>query len=134
MKLSLLLHQREALLQQTRLANLAYAYRRLEDFAARIARARLRGKVCLQAADLSVERYWPVLIALEGNQSVIEEHFSDENILELADLLVFILGENDADTLFQLEELDARFIEPLRTQLVQAGVILETEETNDAVA
>lgn len=128
MKLSLLLHQREALLRQTRLANLAYAYRRLGDFAARIGRARLRGKVCLQAADPGVERYWPVLTALEGNQSVIEEHFSDENILELADLLVFITGENDADTLFRLEELDEQFIQPLQAQLVQAGIVLEPEE------
>ena len=36
MKLSKLLHQREALLRQTRLANLAYAYRRLGEFAGRV--------------------------------------------------------------------------------------------------
>ena len=134
MKLSHLLHQREALLRQTRLANLAYAYRRLGDFATRIVRARLRGKVCLQTADPSVERYWPVLTALEGNQSVIEEHFSDENILELADLLVFITGEDDAETHFRLEELEEKFVQPLQSQLEQAGIILEAEERNGDAA
>lgn len=38
-----LILQRDALLRQARLANAAYAYQRLGEFAARIARARLRG-------------------------------------------------------------------------------------------
>ena len=127
MNLSKLLHQREALLRQTRLANLAYAYRRLGDFADRIARAGLHGKVCLQPADPATERYWPVLTALEGNQSVIEEHFSDEDILELEELIFFVTGEDGMDVVFRCEELAARFIRPLRRQLIQAGVTLEPE-------
>ena len=127
MNLSKLLHQREALLRQTRLANLAYAYRRLGDYAGRIAGARLRGKVCLQPADPAAERYWPVLTALEGNQSVIEEHFTDENILELEELIFFITGEDGADTIFRWEEFAARFVRPLRRQLIQAGISLEQE-------
>lgn len=127
MKLSHLLHQREALLQQTRLANLAYAYRRLGDYAERVAGARLRGKVCLQPPDPAAERYWPVLTALEANQSVIEEHFTDENILELEELIFFVTGEDGADTIFRWEEFAARFIRPLRRQLIQAGISLEPE-------
>mgnify|MGYP003350411490 CR=1 FL=1 len=42
MKLSFLLAQRQALLQQARLAHLAHAYDRLDDFTRRVARARLR--------------------------------------------------------------------------------------------
>ena len=48
MKLSFLLAQRQALLQQARLAHLAHAYDRLDDFARRVARARLHGQVRLQ--------------------------------------------------------------------------------------
>ena len=127
MKLSHLLHQREALLRQTRLANLAYAFRRLGDFAARIAAARLCGKVCLQPADPGAERYWPVLTALEGNQSVIEEHFTDEDILELEELIFFVTGEDDTETVFRWEEIGSRFMRPLRRQLMQAGIRLERE-------
>ena len=127
MKLSHLLHQREALLRQTRLANLAYAYRRLGDFAGRIAAAQLHGKVCLQPADLGAERYWPVLTALEGNQSVIEEHFTDEDILELEELIFFVTGEDDTETVFRWEEIGSRFMRPLRRQLMQAGIRLERE-------
>jgi hypothetical protein len=127
MKLSKLLHQREALLRQTRLANLAYAYRRFGDFAARIAGARLHGKVCLQPADPAAELYWPVLTALEGNQSVIEEHFTDEDILELEELIFFVTGDDGMEAVFRLEAIEARFMRPLRRQLVQAGISLETE-------
>ncbi len=127
MKLSKLLHQREALLRQTRLANLAYAYRRFGDYAERITNANLRGKVCLSPADPSTERYWPVLTALECSQSVIEEHFTDEDILELEELLFFVTGEDGEATTFRLETIEARFMRPLRRQLLHAGITLEPE-------
>lgn len=127
MKLSKLLHQREALLRQTRLANLAYAYRRLGEFAGRINRAGLQGKVCLSPADPATERFWPVLHAVEQNQSVIDEHFTDEDILELEELLFFVTGQDDADTIFQLETIEARFMRPLRRQLLRAGISLEQD-------
>jgi len=125
MKLSKLLHQREALLRQTRLANLAYAYRRLGEFAGRITRAGLHGKVCLSPADPTTERFWPVLHAVEQNQSVIDEHFTDEDILELEELLFFVTGQDSADTVFQLETIEARFMRPLRRQLLRAGISFE---------
>lgn len=127
MKLSHLLHQREALLRQTRLANLAYAYRRLGDFATRATGAQLRGKVSLLPADPAAERYWPVLTALEGNQSVIEEHFTDEDILELEELVFFVTGKDDTETIFRWEEIGSRFLRPLRRQLIRAGISLERE-------
>ena len=127
MKLSHLLQQREALLRQTRLANHAYAYRRFGEFAERLSRAGLRGQVRLQPADPGAERYWPVLTALEGSQSVIEEHFTEENIMELSDLLLFVTGETDAEYRFQLEEMETQFVAPLRRHLMRSGVVLEQE-------
>ena len=51
MNVSRLLSQRNALLRQARLANLAYAYHRLSEFGARIERAHLEGEVTLQLVD-----------------------------------------------------------------------------------
>jgi hypothetical protein len=128
MKLSHLLLQREALLRQSRLANLAFAYWQLGSLVTRIAGAGLRGKVCLQPADPGTERSWPVLTALEGSQSVIEEHFTDENIGELADLVFFLTGGDDVDTTFRLEDMGAKFLTPLQHKLALAGVEFEQPE------
>lgn len=118
-----LLRQRDALLRQARLANVAYACQRLGEFAARIARARLRGAVVLHAGDPEGEQPWPGLRAMEGSQAVLEEHFLDEELVELTDILVF-LGEDirtDGLTL-RLEELAERFIPRLRHELESAGI------------
>lgn len=118
-----LLQQRESLLRQARLANVAYAYRRLGEFAARIAGARLQGLVRLQAGDPAGDQPWPGLIALEGSQAVIEEYFLDEEIVELTDILRY-LGEDLAATgvTFRLEELGARCLPGLRHELETAGI------------
>ncbi len=125
MKLSHLLHQRQALLRQTRLANLAFAYWQLGQLVTRIDHARLRGLVSMQFSDPDAGRHWPVLTALEGSQAVIEEHFTDENILEMADLIAFLTGEEGADKTFRLEEMTAEFLVPVGHKLEQAGVELE---------
>lgn len=128
MKFHQLLHQRNVLLRQARLANLAFAYDRLSDFGARIARARLRGEVTLRLADPAAARLWPVLIAHEGSQAVLDEHFLDEDVVELADILAF-LSEDGPTTAFtfRLEELEGRFRPDLRRELEKAGVALENE-------
>jgi hypothetical protein len=122
MKLSSLLNQRRVLLQQAQLANLAFAYDRLSDFAGRIERGGLSGEVRLQHPVLEGERYWSSLTALEGNQSVIEEHFTDEDITDLADIVAFSSGKLELDINFRLEELAGRFLHPLRLHLKRAGV------------
>jgi hypothetical protein len=123
-----LLQQRDALLRQVRLANTAYAYRRLGDFAGRIARARLHGAVTLRPGDPLENLPWPELVAEEGSQSVIAEHFLDEEIIELADLLAFVSGHDQpAGCTFRLEELGRRFLPGLRRELEQAGVALEPD-------
>lgn len=127
MKLSHLLRQREMLLRQAHLANLAYAYRQLDRYAARIARARLSGEVLLRFCDPDAECYWPVLTSLERSQAVLEEHFTDEDIAELAELLAFATDDSESDQIFRLEELAERFMRPLRRELEQGGVTLESD-------
>ena len=127
MNFHLLLQQRAALLRQARLANIAFAYQRLDTYAARIARARLHGLVRLDRGDPAAERPWPALTALEGSQAVLEEHFVDEDGVELADILEF-LGENvNAGVTFRLEELENRFLPRLRRELESAGIAVTGE-------
>lgn len=123
-----LLHQRDALLRQARLANAAFAYQWLEAMAGRIALARLHGLVELRPGDPEGAQPWPGLTALEGSQAVLEEHFLDEEIVELVDILVFLGESLPADGLrFRLEELPGRYLPQLRRELEAAGITLKRE-------
>lgn len=126
MKLSNLLSQRETLLRQVRLANLAFAYAKLVEFAARASAANLGGKVTLQHPQPDVERYSATLLAAERHQSVIEEHFDDEDIMELADVVAFLTGEQLVNVTFRIEDVPDKFIRPLRIELQRLGIDLET--------
>jgi hypothetical protein len=127
MKLSLLLTLRPALLRQARLSNLAFAYWKLSDFAGRIARARLQGEINLKQATPDTGRYWASLTALEGNQSVIEEHFSDEDLMDFADAIALTTGESNLDLTFRIEQLSEKFLAPLRLKLEQGGIVIEPD-------
>jgi hypothetical protein len=127
MKLSSLLSLRETLLQQARLANLAFAYASLAGFAARVARSGLRGEVVLRSAAPEMERYGASLTALENHQSVIEEHFTDEDLSDLADVIAFLTGGQQIEATFRIEELASRFLKPLREELTRIGVALDEE-------
>lgn len=124
MKLSHLLAQRPELLRQLRLANLAFAYHSLREFAARAARAGLRGRVTLQPVNPDEERYCVVLTALDTAQSMIEEHFSDEDLVVFADVLGFATGHPTHELTFHIDQLDELY-EPLRADLERAGVQLD---------
>jgi hypothetical protein len=130
-KLSTLLTQRQAVLKQARLANLAFAYTTLSDFSRRIACGQLSGSVTLKPAAPQQDRYWASLTALEGSQSVIEEHFADEDLMVLADVLGFVLGTDVLEITFRLEELVDTFLVPLRVELEREGVIFDQ---HDAIA
>lgn len=118
-----LLHDREALLRSARLANLAFAYARLGEVSARLRRAGLPGALTLELPDDESERFWPTLVAHSAAPSLIEEHFLDEEILELADVLAFLReeGEPVSDT-FSLATIDERWRPHLRERLQRAGV------------
>jgi hypothetical protein len=127
-KLSTLLTQRQALLREARLANLAFAYTTLNEFGRRIARAQLKGGVTLRHAAPHADRYWASLTAIDGSQSVIEEHFADEDLMDLADVLAFVTGNDALDIAFQLEELEEIFLVPLRVELEREGIVIDPSD------
>jgi hypothetical protein len=133
-RLSTLLTQRADLLRQVRLANLALAYATLEKFTLRIRQARLHGLVTLTSPRPEEEQYLATLTALSGAQSVIEEHFVDEDLLELADLVAFVTGRDEPEWTFPIEELGERFLVPLRAELVREGIEIDRADApSDAV-
>jgi hypothetical protein len=134
MKISKLLSTRQALLRQTQLANLAHAYMILRRTAARIATANLRGLVRLRPANPAEEAFWASLTALEGNQSVIEEHFADHELIELADAMGFALADDFHEIEFRLEEFNEKFALPLRQALENEGVNFDVETQQADVA
>ena len=124
-KLSSLLSRRLTLLHEARLANLGFAYTTLRNFSARINRARLSAQVTLKSPAPQVERYLASLTALDSNQSVIEEHFTDEDLMELADVLTFITGNDPLEITFALEDFADLFLIPVREELDREGVTID---------
>lgn len=130
-----LLQQRATLLRQAHLANLAFAHERLGRFGARIARARLHGEVILRPADPSAERLWPELTSDEISPAVLAEHFLDEDLAELADVLAFIHDdESPTRFVFRIEELEDLFRSSLREELRAAGVVITAESRSGAAS
>lgn len=125
MKLSTLLSQRSELMRQLRRANLAYAFHTLRQFAARVHRAGLVGSVTLTPPDPTAERYCATLTALDHNQSVIEEHFTDDDFMLLADVVAFATGHPGFEVTFRIEDIEEDFIAPLRAELRRAGVTID---------
>ena len=130
-KLSTLLSRRHALLSEARLANIAFAFATLQKFSSRIARAQLSGRVTLANAAPHEERYWASLIALTTSQSVIEEHFTDEDVIEMADVLAFATGNDARELTFELANFEEHFLRPLRAELEKGGIIID-QPTADA--
>ena len=107
MKFDDLLNYRDELVRHARLANVAYAYQWLTDFSARIAQSGLRGEVMLRSADAEGHPRRPVLVALDFSQAVVEEHFLDAEIAELAGVLAFAHnGSLVIELKFRLEEIE----------------------------
>ncbi len=126
-KLSQLFKERQWLLSRASLANSAYAYALLSEFAARIARADLRGAVALRSPSPESDVFWATLVALEGHQSQIEEHFTDEDLMDLADAIGYVTGEKEVTITFRIEDFAETFLAPLRAALEQAGVVMDAE-------
>ena len=127
MKISKLLDSHRALLNQARLANLAQAFLTLRRCAERVHRARLVGLVQLRQPDAAEERLWASLTALEGSQAVLEEHFTDEEIMELADTVAFLRETAALDVTFRLEHVDTLFVQPVVAELHRGGVEFDLE-------
>jgi hypothetical protein len=125
MKISQLIANHQSLLHQARLANLAQAYATLHHLADRVRRARLAGPVNLRQPDAAEGRFWASLTALEGSQSVLEEHFREEELMEFADAVAFVRGTAELNITFRLESMTAEFVEPLEAELRRAGISLD---------
>lgn len=117
MKLSILLAKRRALREQALLSNLAFALKHLTDIVGRIERSGLHGRVRLLQAAPEEDRLENSLIAEQGNQSVIEEHFTDRDIDDLVDAVGYATGEAFVAECFDLEEISTLFLEPVRRKL-----------------
>lgn len=123
-KLSLLIAQRSDLLQQVRLANFAFAYQTLRDFSLRIARGHLRGRVTLAPVDPDEERFTVTLTAHDMPQSLIEEHFSDEDLALFGDVMGFATGHPQHELMFHIDQL-GDFVSALRGDLERSGVEID---------
>ncbi len=130
MKISKLLAARQRILRQARLAALAHAYATLKRLADLAVAVKLAGRVRLQRADPDSERYWPALTALEGSQSRLEEHFSDEDLLDLAEAVVMVVEADYAEIEFRLEHMHEQFVAPMRSALIRAGVEVDLTESS----
>ena len=126
-KLNELLDAREALQRQASLANLAFAYDTLREFAARIARGQLKGEVNLKSADPDADRYWATLTAMGGSQAMIEEHFTEEDLSDFADAISYATGHEDFEATFPIQDFPQAFLAPLKTALEQSGVVFDAE-------
>lgn len=124
-KLSTLLAQRARLLRQARLAALALAHETLRAAAERIARARLAGSVTLAPADPDAGLYCATLAAHEGSQAVLDEHFTDESLLDLCDAIALARDQPEGEVTFRLEELAEDFLLPLRAELEREGIVID---------
>jgi hypothetical protein len=99
----------------------------LRRIATRVGRANLRGLVRLHPADPADETFWATLTALEGNQSVIEEQFADQELVELADAMAFATDDDFDQLEFRLEELNEKYVVPLHHVLEMEGVTIDTQ-------
>jgi len=118
-----LLQQRSGILRTARLANLAYAYARLSVFAGRIAHAGLTGPVSIHPVNPEAGRFCPVLVAHAANQSVVDEHFLDEDVVEFSDIITFLSQETDAlEYTFEFEDIAGRVLPWLRRELARGGI------------
>ncbi len=128
MQLHTLLSGRPDILRQAHLANLALAYATLRDFAQRLTRAGLVGRAVLLPPLPAEERPLASLSALDASQAVVEEHFTDQDLMDLCDVLQFTLGQSlgaePTEIAFRFEKFDAQFVTPVRAELVRAGVQL----------
>ncbi len=123
-----LLHHRAALLRQARLANLAFACERLEDYARRLTAARIAGPLTLQGVDPEADRFCPELVPHAASPAVVDEYFLDEDVADLADVLGFLSDEGfDVATTFTAEDIVARWLPRLRRELAGAGIAPPTE-------
>lgn len=128
MNFEFLLTHRDELRRAARLANLAYAYQWLGNFAWKVAWLGLRGEVVLRGADEPAKRPHASLLAQDFNQSVAEEHFLPEEIDELHAVICSVHDSGPIlEMKFRLEEIGDAYRPALRRVLEMADVLPRRE-------
>lgn len=123
MKFDDLILYRDELQHAARLANLAYAYQWLSDFAERVSLAGLEGEVALKGPHPATEQTEVELVAIDCNQSVIEEHFLPEEIEELHSVFASVHEVGAIiEAKFRLEHIGSLYLPALRRALEVANV------------
>ena len=126
MKLSDLIASRPAILRKAALAHTAAAWATLQHYADRIAAGGLRGTVHLRQGESDDgEAPWAMLTSHELRPSVIEEHFTEDDLLALAEVLAFVTETVRVDLTFRLETLMEDHGSPLLRTLQKAGVTID---------
>lgn len=119
----LILH-RDELRRAARLANLAYAYQWIGNFAWKIAWLGVTGEVVLRGPSEEAGREHAVIIAQDFSQSVAEEHFLPEEIDELHAVLSSVHDSGMIlEMKFRLEGLGDVYRPALRRVLEMADVL-----------
>lgn len=128
MKLSALLASRPTILRQAALAHTAAAWLTLQHASSRIAAAGLHGIVRLRQGDPAEdEAPWATLTSNEIRPSVLEEHFTEDDLVEIAEALSYATDTDHADHEFPIQSL-AGYATPLLHTLEKAGVTLDIDE------
>ena len=123
----LILH-RDELRRAARLANLAYAYQWIGNFAWKIAWLGLTGEVILRGPNEEAGRPHAAFVAQDFNQSVVEEHFLPEEIDELHAVLSSVHDSGlIVEMRFRLEGLGDVYRPALRRVLEMADVLPKRE-------
>ncbi|MFA6960493.1 MAG: hypothetical protein WC205_07070 [Opitutaceae bacterium] len=129
MKLSALLASRSTILRQAALAHTAAAWLTLQHAANRIAAVGLTGTVRLTQSDPDAEGApWAVLTSEEIRASVLEEHFTEEDLLEIADAIGYATDSGCVDVDFLIETLGDAYATPLLRSLRKEGVTLDLDK------
>jgi hypothetical protein len=129
MNFDFLLAHREELRRAARLANLAYAYQYIGNFAWKNAWTGVKGEVILQKKDGDE---FAKLIGQDVSQSVIDEHFLPEEINELHEVLSSVHDSGAIiEMKFRLEGLGDVYRPALRRVLEIADVLPKHTKEED---
>lgn len=129
MKLSALLASRSTILRQAALAHTAAAWLTLQHASHRIAAAGLRGTVRLTQSDPDAEGApWATLTSVEIRPSVLEEHFTEDDIIKIADAVGYATDSDSVDVDLLIETLGEAYATPLLRTLEKAGVTLDVDK------